>query len=71
MQHHSRIAVIIIMMMKMIIIITIIISRCRLCKEYEETTDHLISGCPTLAKNEYIIRHDKVCTHLHYSICKK
>jgi hypothetical protein len=38
---------------------------------YEETTDHLISGCPTLAKNEYIIRHDKVCTHLHYSICKK
>jgi hypothetical protein len=27
--------------------------------------------CPTLAKNEYIIRHDKVCTHLHYSICKK
>jgi hypothetical protein len=33
--------------------------------------DHLISGCPTLATNEYIIRHDKVCTHLHYSICKK
>jgi hypothetical protein len=25
----------------------------------------------TLAKNEYIIRLDKVCTHLHYSICKK
>jgi hypothetical protein len=22
-------------------------------------------------KNRYIIRHDKVCTHLHYSICKK
>jgi hypothetical protein len=21
--------------------------------------------------NEYIIRHDKVCTHLHYSICTK
>jgi hypothetical protein len=33
-------------------------------KEYEETIDHLISGCPTLAKNEYVIRHDKVCTHL-------
>jgi hypothetical protein len=37
----------------------------------EETIDHLISGCPTLAKNEYIIRHDKVCTHLLDSICKK
>jgi hypothetical protein len=20
--------------------------------------------------NEYVIRHDKVCTHVHYSICK-
>jgi hypothetical protein len=45
-------------------------SRCRLCKEYEETINHLTSGCPILAKNEYLIRHDKVCTHLHYSICK-
>jgi len=23
-----------------------------------------------LAKNECLMRHDKVCTHLHYSICK-
>jgi hypothetical protein len=45
-------------------------SRYRLCKEYEETIDHLTSGCPILAKNEYVIRHDKVCVHLHYSICK-
>jgi hypothetical protein len=35
-------------------------SRCRLCKEYEKTIDHLTSGCPILAKNEYVIRHDKV-----------
>jgi hypothetical protein len=40
-------------------------SRRRLCKEYEETIDHLTSGCPILAKNEYVIRHDRVCTHLH------
>jgi hypothetical protein len=45
-------------------------SGCQLCKEYEETIDHLISGCPILAKNEHIIRHDKVCIHLYYSICK-
>jgi hypothetical protein len=50
--------------------------RRQLCKEYEETRetketiDHQTSGCPILAKNEYVIRHDKVCTHLHYSICK-
>jgi hypothetical protein len=42
----------------------------KLCKEYEETVDHLTSGCPILAKNEYIIRHNKVCTRLHYSVCK-
>jgi hypothetical protein len=45
-------------------------SICRLYKEYEETIDHLTSGCPILAKNEYVIRYDNVCTHLHYSICK-
>jgi hypothetical protein len=43
-------------------------SRCRLCKEYEETVDHLTSGCPILAQNEYVIRYDRVCTHLHYSL---
>jgi hypothetical protein len=26
-------------------------SRCRLCKQHEETTDHLTSGCPILKKN--------------------
>jgi hypothetical protein len=43
-------------------------SRCRLCKEHEETIDHPTSGCPILTKNEYVIKHDKVCTHLNYSI---
>ena len=44
-------------------------SKCRLCKQHEETIGHLTSGCPISAKNEYLMRHDKVCTHLHYSIC--
>ena len=45
-------------------------SKCQLCKQHEETIDHLTSGCPILAKNECLMRHDKICTHLHYSICK-
>ena len=45
-------------------------SKCQLCKQHEETIDHLTSGCPIQVKNEYLMRHDKVCTHLHYSICK-
>jgi len=44
-------------------------SKCWLCKQHV-TIDHLSSGCPILAKNEYLMRHDKVCTHLHYSIRK-
>jgi len=35
-------------------------SKCRLCKQHEETTDHLTSGCPILANNEYLMRDNKV-----------
>jgi hypothetical protein len=45
-------------------------SKCQLCKQHEETIDHLTSGCPIMAKNEYLMRHDNVGAHLHYSICK-
>ena len=31
-------------------------SKCLLCKQHEETLDHLTSGCPILAKNEYLTR---------------
>jgi hypothetical protein len=45
-------------------------SKCWLCKQHEETIDHITLGCSILAKGEYLMRHDKVCVHLHYSICK-
>jgi len=41
-------------------------SKCQLYKQHEETIDHLTSGCPILAKNEYLMRHDNVRTHLNY-----
>jgi len=53
---------------KIIILKDNIISKCLLCKEYEENTNHLILGWPIFAKNEYIIRHDKICTHLDHSM---
>jgi len=38
-------------------------SKCRLCQQFEETMDHIISACPILTKEQYIKRHDKsVCT---------
>ena len=45
-------------------------SKCRLYKQHEETVDHLTSGCPILAKNEYLMRQDRICAHLHYSVSK-
>jgi hypothetical protein len=38
-------------------------SKEKILKEEIESTDRLTSGCPILAKNEYIIRHDEV--HIH------
>jgi len=46
-------------------------SKCRLCQQFYETIDHIISACPILAKERYIKRHDKVCTQLHFNICKE
>ncbi|CAH3015265.1 unnamed protein product, partial [Porites evermanni] len=35
------------------------------------TIDHLVSGCPELAKTEYIHRHNKAAAHMHWKICKE
>jgi len=46
-------------------------SKCRLCQQFVETIDHIISACPILAKEQYIKRHDRVCEQLHFNICKE
>ena len=46
-------------------------SRCRLCQQFDETIDHIISACPILVKEQYIKRHDSVCAQLHFNICKE
>jgi len=46
-------------------------SKCRLCQQFDETIDHIISACPKLAKEQYIKRHDSVCAQLHFNICKE
>ena len=45
--------------------------KCRLCCRFDETIDHLVSGCPELAKSEYIHRHNKAAAHIHWKICKE
>jgi len=46
-------------------------SKCRLCQQFDETIDHIISACPILAKEQYVKRHDQVCAQLHFTICKE
>jgi flagellar hook assembly protein FlgD len=33
--------------------------------------EHIISAFPMLAKEQYIKRHDRVCSQLHFDICKE
>ena len=41
---------------------------CRICGKFQETVDHLVSGCPELAKTEYLQRHNKAAAYLHWTI---
>jgi hypothetical protein len=46
-------------------------SKCRLCQQFDEIIDHIISADPILAKEQYIKRHDRVSAQLHFNICKE
>ena len=44
---------------------------CRICGQYQDAIDHIVAGCPELAKTEYLHRHDKAASYLHWNICKE
>ena len=46
-------------------------SKCRKCKEKDETINHIVSECSALAQHQYKKRHDTVAKALHWSLCKK
>ena len=46
-------------------------SKCRLCGDRDETTNHIISECSKLAQKEYKTRHDWVGMVIHWEMCKK
>ena len=43
---------------------------CRICAQFQEKVDHLVSGCPELAKTEHIQSHNKAAAYLHWTVCK-
>ena len=46
-------------------------SKCGLCGDRNETTNHIISECRILAQKEYNARHDWVGKVIHWEMCKK
>ena len=46
-------------------------SKCRLCGDRDETTNHIISECSKLAQKEYKTRYDWVGRVIHWEICKQ
>ena len=45
-------------------------TKCRLCREQNETVHHIVSGCKMLAGNQYTFRHNQVAKYLHWWILK-
>ena len=45
--------------------------KCRLCKEYRETVQHVLSGCKILAQQEYLSRHNAALSVIVTKWCKK
>jgi flagellar biosynthesis chaperone FliJ len=46
-------------------------SKSRLCQQFVETMEHIISARSILAKEQYIKQHDKVSAQLHFNICSR
>ena len=43
-------------------------SLCRMCRQKDETVNHLLSECQKLAQKEYKERHDGVARALHWDL---
>ena len=46
-------------------------SKCTLCADRDETTNHIISECSKLAQKAYKTRQDRVSKVIHREMCKK
>ena len=49
----------------------IIIIKCRLCGNRDETVNHVLCKCSKLAQWEYKTRHDWVGKVIHWKLCKQ
>ena len=42
--------------------------KCRMCDQYDETVDHLFSGCPVIRPTKYKKIHARVFQYIHWKI---
>ena len=42
----------------------------RMYDHYDETVNHLVSGCPVIGPNEYKNRYDRVVQYIHWKVCQ-
>ena len=46
-------------------------SLCRVCRQVDESIDHIVSGCSKLAQKEYKRRHDNLGKIVHWKLARK
>ena len=44
---------------------------CKVCDKAQETKSHLAAGCPMLASIEYLHRHNRVASYVHWVVCRE
>ena len=44
--------------------------KCRMCDQYDETVDHLVSGSAVICPTDYNNRHDKVVQYINWKVCQ-
>ena len=45
--------------------------KCRQCGKKDETVSHILSGCEMLANSDYLNRHNRIASQIHWALCGK
>jgi hypothetical protein len=45
--------------------------KCRMCQQFYETVEHVVCGCPKLARFEYVVRHNRLGAVVHWALARQ